>query len=204
MGIWRYGEFSVNEHMGQMSTGAHGHRANGKKALGANEYRNKWGLGANWLLEKLIFGANGHLEKWAPGKMGIWGKGVGYSKCPVSISPNVCIWPPWPMSTWTFGGKGYLRCPNGIPLVTCAHFPQIFANGQWGKWAFEERGYPKWRKEFPKCSMLIHPKFLQMGRGKNWHLEFWGKEDLWGKGYPNYLNCAHFFQMDTRAKWALG
>ena len=89
MGIWKYGEFGVNGHLGQMGTGgkwAHGHRAHGKKALGANGQRNKWRLGANWLLGKINIWV-----KWAPGEMGtranghfgkmdIRGKRVGYPK----------------------------------------------------------------------------------------------------------------------------
>ena len=47
--------------------------------------------------------------------------------------------------------------------MPCAHFPQIFTNGQWGKWAFEERGYPKWRKGLCAHSPKI---FANEQRGK--------------------------------------
>ena len=73
------------------------------------------------------------------GKMNLWGKEVGYPKflkrypkCPVSISPNVCIWAPRQMGTRTFGGKGYLKCPDEVSQVPCAHFLRNFSNGQWG------------------------------------------------------------------------
>ena len=142
--------------------------------------------------------------------MDIWEKGVcypkfskGYPKCPVSISLNVCIWPPWQMSTRTFGEKGYLRCPNGVPQVPCAHFPHIFENGQWGKWVFEGRELSG-LKGHPKCSVPIHQKFLQMGRGVNWHLGFWGKRTLRGKGYLKNLNCAHFFPNGHWGKMGTG
>ena len=45
-------KFEINGHLGQMGTGAYGHRINDNKTLGANGHRSKWGLGANWLLEK--------------------------------------------------------------------------------------------------------------------------------------------------------
>ena len=66
-----------------------------------------------------------------------------------------------------FGVKGYLRCPNGVPQVLCAHFPQIFANGQWGKWTFEGRGYPKCSKGVPQMLCVHSPKIFANGqRGK--------------------------------------
>ena len=83
-----------------MGTGAHGHRANGKKALGANGHRNKWGLGANWLLGKINIWVksapgeigprtNGHL-----GKMDIWGKEVGYPKFLKGVPQVPCVYFP--------------------------------------------------------------------------------------------------------------
>ena len=101
----------------------------GKLALGENEY-----------LRQMSTWGNGHQTNGHLGKMGIWGKEVGYPKfskgvpkCPESISPNVCTWAPGQMGTWTFWGKGYLKCPNGVSQVPCAHFPQIFSNKQRGK-----------------------------------------------------------------------
>ena len=191
----------------QMGTGAHGHRAYGKKALGANGHRNKWGLGANWLLGKINW------VKWAPGrvnehlgKMDIWGKVVcypkfpkGYPKCPVSISLNVCIWPPWQMGTRTFGGKGYFRCPNGVPQVPCVHFSHIFENGQWGKWAFEGRGYPKWSKSVPQMLRAHSPKiFANEQRGKL-ALGVLGKRELLRERSTLSASIMPIFP-----KWALG
>ena len=113
---WSKRALGVNGHLGQMGTGAYGHQANGERALEANGPHSKWGLGAN-----------GHLGKWTFGRKGEATPSSlkGYPKCPVSISPNVCIWALWQMDTWTFGGKGYLKCPNRVPQVPCAYFPQI-------------------------------------------------------------------------------
>ena len=63
--IWSTRTLGANGPLRQIGTGAHGHRANGKKALGANGHQNKWGLGANWLLRKINIWV-----KWAPGEIG--------------------------------------------------------------------------------------------------------------------------------------
>ena len=101
------------------------------------------------------------------------------------------------MGTWkkcTFGGKGYPKqmfiCPKylqmgtganghlgeGLPQVSCAHFPQMFTNGHlrqmdiWGKGiGLTHVPYA----HFPKC--------MQMGTGANGH---WGQMESWGKGVP--------------------
>ena len=83
--------------------------------------------------------------------METWGKwtfgGKGYPKCPkrvfqVPLSPflqNFYKWAPRPIDTWGNGhlDKGYPKCPN-IPGPIS---PQMFANGQWGKWALGKNGH---------------------------------------------------------------
>ena len=58
MGIWRYGEFRVNRHLGQMGTGQMAKKHSGQMGIEING-----DLGQISCWKKLIFGANGHLEK---------------------------------------------------------------------------------------------------------------------------------------------
>ena len=99
--IWSKRTLGANGHWRQMGTWAHGHRAHGKKALGANGQRNKWGLGANWLLGKINIWV-----KWAPGEMGTRANGH-FGKMDIR-------------------GKrvGYPKSLKGEPLVSCVHFPK--------------------------------------------------------------------------------
>ena len=82
------------------------------------------------------------------------------------------------MNIW---GKGYPKCPN-IPVPIS---PQMFANGQWGKWALRknrhlgEKGTPSALKRYPECPGPITPKCSQMGTKANGHL---GPMEIWGKG----------------------
>ena len=113
--------------------------------------------GNGYIRGKYIFGGIGHL-------------GVGHW----------CEWAPKQMDIWE---KGYSQYPN-IPVPIS---PQMFANGQWGKWALEKNGHLRERgtlsalKGYLKCPGPITPKCSQMGTKANGHLE---KMNIWGKEVP--------------------
>ena len=70
---------------------------------------------------------------------------------------------------WTFGEKGYPKCPNGLPQVPGVHFPQMFTNGHWGKWALRanvhlgERDNPRALKRYPQVPYAHLPQMFTNG-----------------------------------------
>ena len=128
-----------------------------------------WGIGhrGKWALVLIGTNTNGHLgERDTPSAL------TGYPKCPVSIFPK-CL----QMGTRANGHLGQINIlGKGVSQVPYAHFPRIYANGHWGKWALEvnahlgERDTPSALKRFPKCPMPIFLKCLQVGTGANGHL----------------------------------
>ena len=81
-----------------------------------NEYLGQMGICGNGYLGKIYIWGN-----WAPGEMG-----AGANRH---------------LGKWTFGEKGYPKCSNGVPQVPGVHFPQMFTNGHWGKWALGANGH---------------------------------------------------------------
>ena len=133
---------------------------------------------------------NGHnVHKWAPTQMGTW-------------------------DYWTFGGKGYPKCPMPISpkclqmgIGVCRHL------GQMNIW---RKGCPKCPKGISKVPWAHFPETVvvtrriticsQMCTGANGHL---GKMNICGKGYPKCPNTPApiSFQMlanEQQGKWALG
>ena len=108
---------------------------------------------------------------------------------------------------WTFGKKGYPKCPKGVLQVPSAHFPQMFTNGRWGEWALRENGHlgekgtPSVLKGYPKCPLPIFRKCMQMGSEANGHL---GQIDIWGKKVPQVPTSALCPFSPNAYKWALG
>ena len=81
--------------------------------------------------------------------------------------------------------------------MPCAHFPQIFENGLWGKWAFEGRGYPKWPKGVPQMLCAHSPKVFANGQRVKLALVVLGKRGLLGeRGTLSTLTVLIF------SKWA--
>ena len=144
-----------------------------------NEYLGLMDIWGNECLGKIYIWGN-----WAPVEMGTGAnKHQGtdanmtygekeYPKCPVSIFPK-CL----RMGT---GANGHLKQMDiwgkGTTQVPYVHFPQMYANGHWGKWALGvnanlgERGTPS-----ALCPFI--PNFYK------WAL---GQMDAWGKGHPKY------------------
>ena len=82
-------------------------------------------------------------------------------RCP--FPPNVCKYAVGQMGTWkkwTFGGKEYPKCFKGVSQVPYVHYPELFKNGHWSKWALGANGHLG--KEYPKCPVPI-PQFFQIG-----------------------------------------
>ena len=118
-----------------------------------------------------------NVYKWAVGQMGTrTNEHLGEKGTPRALGSfpqNVYKWAPRQMGTWE---KMYFKCPNRVPQVPYAHFPQMLTNGQWSKWTLranghlEKKGTPSSLKEYPKCPGPISPKCSQMGNEANGHL----------------------------------
>ena len=109
---------------------------------------------------------------------------------------------------WALGRLGERGTLGALTEYHKCHVPispKLLQMDSGAKGHLKEKGTLSGLKGYPKYSGPIHPKFLQMGRRENWHLGFWGKENFWGKRVPyNYLNCAHFFQIDIIGQiWAM-
>ena len=63
--------------------------------------------------------------------------------------------------------------------MPCAHFPQIFENGQWGKGEFEGRVYPKWPKWVPQMLCAHSPKIFANGQRAKLALGVLEKKEFW-------------------------
>ena len=81
-------------------------------------------------LEQIGTWENEYLGIWVCGEMGIWGKyifgGIGHRGKWALVQIGK-----WQMDIW---GKG-------VPQVPGVHFPQMFTNGHWGKWALGANGH---------------------------------------------------------------
>ena len=117
------------------------------------------------------------------GKMDIWGKRVGY---PSSLKGTLSALCPFPQmfayghrGKWALGRLGQRGTLGALAgyhkCCVLIKSPKFFENGQWGKWAFEGRGYPKWPKRVHQIPCAHSPKIFANGQREKLALGVLGK-----------------------------
>ena len=177
-----------------------------------------WG---KWAPEHMGIGANGHRSiNGELGKIGIWEKRIIEE---MGIRGNYIFRGIGHRNKWALvqmgtkanvhlgKGQGTLSSQISVPIS-----PQMFVNGQRGKWALAKNGHSGERgavsalKRYPKCPEPISPKCSQIGTKANMLLRKW---TFGGKRYPKcpkgvpQVPYVHFPQMFTNVhwgKWVLG
>ena len=86
--------------------------------------------------------------------------GEGDALCP--FPPNVYKWALGQIDIWV----------KEVPQVSCAHFPQVFSNEQWRKWALSANGhFGKFSPSvpLPQCPFCPSVFLGEMGTGHLWY-----------------------------------